>query len=372
MTLTQGNLFGFEPSLFGLGIGRSNRDFSKEASWGKNKFNNAFPVSLACYMASKGLQPVYLTLDESSVIKHTKIEVDRVFGLEPFSSNLYFSFETDFTPYRTIVTGKFPRTDLVTLDKANRNNCLRCLEVKLTALPDNSTYRLPESRYGCEIVVRPNTIIYLALGIAYKFQNSPETLLNYLDPNSVRGDLEWWNIENIINYILDLADDIDRILLSALHLQEPFVLQPIWKTIGKTTKLHEDCLDIFVWSDFAFTRLFFNAARDALSKSKKQEQEIDRYARSIIWLSRMLLDFAMMGRIPHEDIIKTFSYKAQTDKAFALNGSNTNQYMSCAELTTPRIKKDEIKNIILGGGQNYLSPERRFDAALLGNPELFA
>jgi hypothetical protein len=182
MVLIQTNLFGQEPGLFGLERGRSNRDFSKEESWGKNKFNNAFPVSLACYMDSKGLKPVYLSLDGNAQIKHEQIEVSTVLGLSPSAPNLYFSFETDFTPYRTIVTGKFPRTDLVTLDKSTKNTCLRCLEVKLTALPDNSTYRLPEAQYGCEIVVRPTTIVYLALGIAYKFKDSPELLLNYLDP----------------------------------------------------------------------------------------------------------------------------------------------------------------------------------------------
>ena len=34
-------------------------------------------------------------------------------------------------------------------------------------------------------------------------------------------------------------------------------------------------------------------------------------------------------------------------------------------------QSEEIKNIILGGGQNFLSPERRFDAIVLSNPEMF-
>jgi hypothetical protein len=45
--------------------------------------------------------------------------------------------------------------------------------------------------------------------------------------------------------------------------------------------------------------------------------------------------------------------------------------MTCAELTKPRIKKKEIRKIILGGGQNLLSPERRFDAIIYNSPELF-
>ncbi len=45
--------------------------------------------------------------------------------------------------------------------------------------------------------------------------------------------------------------------------------------------------------------------------------------------------------------------------------------MTCPELTTPRITKQEIKRIILGGGQNLLSPERRFDAIIYNSPDLF-
>lgn len=45
-----------QPGLFGLEPNRSNRDFSKDTSWGKNKFNSSFPAALACYMARACLQ----------------------------------------------------------------------------------------------------------------------------------------------------------------------------------------------------------------------------------------------------------------------------------------------------------------------------
>lgn len=45
--------------------------------------------------------------------------------------------------------------------------------------------------------------------------------------------------------------------------------------------------------------------------------------------------------------------------------------LACEELTHPRVDKREIKNIILGGGQTFLSPERRFDSVLVNSPELF-
>ncbi|MFW6359681.1 MAG: HindVP family restriction endonuclease, partial [Chroococcales cyanobacterium] len=40
-----------QPGLFG--ITHSNRDFSQKQSWGKNQFNNSFPVALASYMGYK-------------------------------------------------------------------------------------------------------------------------------------------------------------------------------------------------------------------------------------------------------------------------------------------------------------------------------
>ncbi len=62
----------------------------------------------------------------------------------------------------------------------------------------------------------------------------------------------------------------------------------------------------------------------------------------------------------------------KNDKAFALSGSRTHQYMKSPELTNPRIKREEINNIILGGGEKLLSPERRFDAIILNTPNLFS
>ena len=86
----------------------------------------------------------------------------------------------------------------------------------------------------------------------------------------------------------------------------------------------------------------------------------------------MLLDYCQQGRFNHTEIIDRLSYNTKNDKAFAVSGNITNRYMACQRLTQPIIGKSEIKNIILGGGQNLLSPERRFDAIVFSSPELFA
>jgi len=69
--------------------------------------------------------------------------------------------------------------------------------------------------------------------------------------------------------------------------------------------------------------------------------------------------------------IDELSYNTKNDKVFSINGKVTHKYMGCTELKTPRIPSEDIKNIILNGGQCLLSPERRFDAIVYNSSDLF-
>lgn len=347
------------PALFGLQ--KSNRDFTKGKSWGKNIFNNAFPIALACYMDARAIEPVYFQLDDSMTVSHGSIPVTTLFGKKPDDDTTFFAFESDFVPYRSLVVDNLPRADIVVQDEAN-GQCTSGLEIKLTALPDNSTYNLGDKRFGCELVIRPDTIIYLALSIASEFKHKRHMLQSQLEMLPHISD--WIDIAEVASHIPQMATVLDDLLKSNLHLQHPLVMQPVWKTIGRSLQLHTDAFDIFVWSNFAFTRLFFRDADNIKGKPS-------RSARSIAWLAKMLLDFAANGKIDHNWVVDNMSFNTKNDKAFAVNGRVTQPYMACAELEKPRIKKDEIRNIILHGGQNFLSPERRLDAALLSTPGLF-
>ena len=85
----------------------------------------------------------------------------------------------------------------------------------------------------------------------------------------------------------------------------------------------------------------------------------------------MLWDFTLYGKFNYTDIVNNLAYNYKTDKAFSISGKLTSPFMKCKALETPRISKHEIKNIILGDGQKFLRPERRFDAYLVSHPELF-
>jgi hypothetical protein len=306
-----------------------------------------------------------LSLDKELKVQHKKISTTDLYGIVPTSDDLFFSFESPYTPYQQLVIGHLPRVDLVTQLRSN-GQCLRPIEVKLTALPDNSTSDFDDENFGCEIVIRPDTIVYLACSIASNFKDNPEKLLELIGEGFDQIE-DWSEGKKVWSYIPKMIAAIDKIILSVLEKQEPMLMQPVWKTNGKSSELAENCLDVFVWSNFAFAQLFLDVARGEL----REESNITRQIRTNIWLFRMLYDFAHNGQINHEQIIDTLSYNTKNDKAFSVNGSITHSFMTCDELTKPRILKSEIKNIILGGGQHLLSPERRFDAIIYNSPELF-
>lgn len=351
-----------EPGLFGLN--KSNRDFTSKDSWGKNQFNSSFPTALACYMASKNLPMKFLSLGKNMEVEHGYIDCEEMFGKKYDDPDLFFSFESDFSPFHRFVFNNLPRIDIVTMN--SEGQCLRGLEIKLTALPDNSTCHLTEDKYGCEIVVRPDTIVYMALSIILSLGEDRKFLKKVLSP--LKKITDWSLGVNVLPHLPTLGRLLETILSDNIEKQTPLILQPVWKTIGKSQILDSNAFDIFVWTDFSFTQLFFNVVKKELNSDIGK---ITRQNRSAIWLIAMLNEFAMRGKMNAEKIIDELSYNTKNDKAFAVSGKVSYPFMKSAELTTPRVKATELKNIILGGGQKLLSPERRLDAVILGTPGLF-
>lgn len=286
-----------QPSLFGLN--KPNRDLTQREIWGKNQFNSSFPAALCFFLASKNMQANYLAISNGK-LNPSLIPIKDVFGIKADDKGAYFAFESQHTPYQKFVVGSRPRTDLV-IQKESTGECLSGLEVKLTALPDNTTCDLDEGLYGSEIVVRPDTIVYLTCSIAAGLSEKLGDILPTIKIN------DWSEAFLVLAKIDSIVTAIESLSVALEKGQNAFLLQPIWKTIEKSPELAENCLDMFVWND----------------------------------------------------------------KAFASAGNVTNKYMSCQRVVKPIIKKSEIKEIILGGGQNLLSPERRFDAILFNSPGLF-
>jgi hypothetical protein len=352
-----------KPGLFGITY--SNRDFTQKESWGKNQFNNAFPASLACYMGVKGIAPVYLCVDTQGQFQQTTLPIEQLLGMKPLQPHLHFSFEQPYTPYADLVIGTLPGIDLVIQDTSTPyRDCLRGLEIKLTALPDYTTCELSEDQYGCEMVIRPDTIVYVGLSFAVCYRDKREQLLQLLAPICDSID-KWEDPDSVRPYLHLFVEVLQQIMKLQSHNQQPLLIQPVWKTTGKLGVLAEQCFDMFVWSDFGFTRMLTEQALNV------QYSRITRIERSVVWLVKMLCDFARNGKIHHRQVIDQISFDTRNDKAFSLSGGNTHPYMKSQELTTPRVSKYAVKDIILGNGQRFLSPERRLDAIIVNSPYLF-
>lgn len=350
-----------KPSLYG--ITHSNRDFSDQYYWGKNQFNSAFPVALACFMRDHDINAEYLRIDKNRKIYHEELPIGELFGTGLPNDNLYFSFESRFEPYSDFVHDELETIDLV-VKNAKTNGYIHPVEIKLTTLPDNTTEGLSEDKYGCEIVVRSPTMRYMALSMAQSLRKNFKDIREIFEPSCLKIR-NWDNSDEIKNKLPDILQALEVFISEYRKFEHPLLMQPVWKTIGKSPKLADNCLDIFVWSDFALTRLFMDSAvENELVKISRQQRAATR-------LARFLFEISGTGKIYQEPIYDGMSLGNQTDKEFAISGNKTHYYMSCKRLTKPIINKNQIKKIILGGGQKWLSPERRFDAILYFSSDLF-
>ena len=346
------------PGLFGLK--NTNRDFKDPETWGKNQFNSSFPAALACFMKQKDLKANYLAIS-GGVFTHKEISFEGLFGTDPLDDDTYFSFETAFNKFAPQVVGRMPGTDLVTASNDDKSIQYAPLEIKLTALPDMTTANLAESEYGSELVVRPDTILYLCLLL---HRDNKDVIFEKFNNNRIEVQ-NWTDSEKVLEKLTSIYELLLSIVSAEGITESPVLMQPIWKTEGQSPKLKDKCLDIFVWSTLGFLKFILDIGYPVANN------KITRATRTIIWIHSTLRDLALANKTDFSSMVDSLSYGTRNDKAFAASGRVTNTYMKCANLETPRIKKSEISQIIIGGGQNNLSPERRFDAIVVNSPEIF-
>lgn len=344
-------------TIFGIiNSNRKNTDL-----WGKNQFNSAFPVGLANYMWSKKINCDYIYFKNKEVaIK--KLTIGELFGAPSKKpEDLYFAFESVFSPYNIYVRNKesLDGIDLVVKDNETQK-FLRPLEVKLTVMPDNTTASCENQEdWGSELVIRPATMEYCAIGMIHNLQNHLEELQGIFNEDC--DDVEdWTNEKEIIHHIPKFLSMAQTFVTRFYSHQQPLVMQPVWKTQGKNPSLCDKCFHIYVWSDYAFTQLFLNPVKEQIEKIKIQ-QELSRPGRCLVRFVRTLYELCNRRKISIDLIYRKTAYGKQSDKEFAVSGSKTNQYFRLSDLRNFPIGKDELFEIILNGGEKLLSPERRFD-----------
>lgn len=350
-----------EASLYG--IVNSNRKFSEPIYWGKNQFNSSFPMALCCYMRDEQKKAIAIKMNDDLSTSLGDISFDEVFGTSLPNSEIYFSFESYFSPYRDYVADSLEKIDVVIVNNETKEE-IRPLEIKLTTLPDDETSSCTEECYGSEIVVRSPTMRYVALSMIDANQSSLAQIRKIFESSC--KTIRYWDSQDVMkDRQTDIFNALKIFLQTFCYTQRPLLVQPIWKTKGKTAILADQCLDVFVWTDFSLIRLILD------SLDNYDPKKITRPQRAALRLARFLYEASSGDSVFQKPIYDGMTYDTKNDKEFATSGSKTNQYMTCNRLKSPAISKNEIKKIVLGGGQRYLSPERRFDSILYFSKDIF-
>ena len=338
------------------GIHHSNR--KNDVHWGKNCFNSSFPTAVACYMLSNKINPIYVTLDcvDGNIeIVNKTVPMSEVFNCGQLSPDeLFFSFESVYTPYQKYSFDSIDGIDLVVKDLDLK--FLRPLEVKLTVLPTDATSKKEEKDWGCELVIRSATTLYCALGMFDAVQDKSSHIREIFETecSSIQG---WDNDYEMTHKTPLLCGCIDNFQKEFYRNQKPLLMQVIWKTKGKSPLLADQAFDIVIWSDYAFSRLFIDG-------SYAVEKTMSRPMRATARLARCIWELSKSKKIRVVDIYRQMAFGNQTDKEFAIGGTKWRNYVTSPRIITPMLPKGVVKEIIDSKFIHMLSPERRFDQTL--------
>ena len=340
------------PRLYG--IFNSNRN--NEELWGKNCFNSAFPTALACYMRDNERAAVHVCVHpengDNAVIRNDDIAIGDVFNAAGVSNErLGFHFESGFPPYHRYAED-VDKADLVV---KNGNEWLRPCQIKLTVTPDDGTSALKEDEWGPELVLRPADTSLGIVGMYAAVANRAKEIQELFAP--VCSEIQNW--DNRIEMLTrkDALINCAKKFLAEFHsAQQPYILQTIWKTKGKTPHLADDAFDLFVWSDFAVVLAAVSQA------ATERGQKVQRSYRSVIRFAKVMYDLSRQSEpIQIKRIYRGLTFDAQTDKELAMSGRVTKNFLTSPRRTRLLFPPSVLKDIILGGGHEKLSPERRFD-----------
>lgn len=338
------------------GMEHSNR--SADDHWGKNCFNSSFPAATASYMMAHSIPAIYIQLDivegKPKVIA-SEIPVNRVFNCGSRQADeLFFSFESVFEPYQEYSFDAIDGIDLVVKDL--EGNFLSPLEVKLTVLPDSTTYKKSEESWGAEMVVRSATTSYCALGMFDAVKDEAGAVRAIFEEacSAIQG---WDNDFEMTHKIPTLSKSIDEFQRRYYIRQKPLLMQTLWKTQGKSPLLADQAFDVVIWSDYAFSRLFVDSSYEIAGT-------MSRPMRATARLARCLWELSKSGKIRVVDIYRQMAFGNQTDKEFSIPGNKWRTYVETLRTFRPILPKTAVSEIIEEGYIEKLSPERRFDQTL--------
>jgi len=262
-------------------------------------------------MRDKSVNPVSIICSDGRISSNDQHwDMNQVIG----SEDAYYHFEKsldDFLTFYTDVTYT-KKIDIVVQCKGGASFPL---EVKLTVIPDSSTVSDPENLWGPEMVIRPVTSAHAMMNVAHhvikeEHQSIRNDIVSALK-SGYESITDWNNTAEIINNSNQLSHSLEKALLCAEQIQNPFLIQPIWKTAGQSLTLSEQCFDIFVWSDVSVMMIPLE-----LLKSSRIISKVSRSLREVARNVRALYDILTKEDYNYSLIYKEMTLGLQTSKSF--------------------------------------------------------
>lgn len=360
-----------KPFLYGLD--HASHDFSEASSLGKNIFTNAFPLSLAQYLAAERKLPIPMikaTLDSAGRLttEHVMTAWSEIIGTEP--DRAHFEFEGVYKGYGNYTHTSANKSDVVVIERGTGKH-LRPLEIKLVVVPTSSTAKRDRKDQSCEIVVRPPTVEQLAFSIAHSYGQARRIELMDLIVRELGqpNDYKWADEKFMIGALPRILRAAENIAKGGLDVQTPLVLTAIWRSEGQKPVLDEHAFDVFTWTDMAFLQLFIDQLRREYFKSDgsrkpKAPKQISRPSRALIWLVRSLLDYTVQNTLNFSIVHSQITYGVQSDKAGSFSGTASLKHLASPEFLEPRVTRTELGEVLSPSSTQHLLPERRLDAAI--------
>ena len=358
-------------TTFLYGLDHASHDFNDSSSMGKNIFTNAFPLSLAQYLAKQRNLPIptiHAELDSGSLTTaHKMSHWEEIIGTRP--DNARFEFEGVYRGYDKYTHTHADKSDVVVVDRSTGQH-LRPLEIKLVVVPTSSTAHFPKNKQSCEIVVRPPTVEQLAFSIAHSYGTERRYELQEMIAASLGqpNDYRWSDESAMLEALPQILEAAEAIAKGGLKAQTPLVITAVWRSEGQKPILAENAFDVFTWTDMAFVQLFIDAAHrtyyDKNGHRKKLPATISRPNRALVWLVNSLWDYTTQGSLNFGRIHSEITFGVQSDKAASFTGHASLKHLESPEFFDPRITRNELENILSPTALEHLMPERRLDAAI--------
>ena len=330
-----------------------NSNMSMEGLWSRDLFPKSFSVALCNRLRDTGTDVNYIVTDRNEC-RVVPLSVDSLYRTHTASEELIFDFDSICIPHLELASG-IPESDLILHEPDCRKLCR--LDMQASVIPDASTKGLAAELMGPEMTVRTPTLKNLALSMAESLMDVRSDVVSILR-RAIPDRMDWSDWGSVSPYTEDIVYSLNHLQDVHRDRQHPFLLQSVWKSEDGGPFMAKDALDVFVWSNHAFSRLFLDSTR------KTSDDSATRPLRSTVRLYRMLLEI-LEGRHPDLDrIIVETQYGISGNKEFMVNGKATNRVMYCDRLVNPAVSALDSTFLLSSGSERMIMPERSLEMSM--------